>query len=66
MTRQEIAREMHVSPWTVKEWFDNMRNLLCARNLPQAIALCIARGYLCVDGRTEKVYIPEPPLMLVS
>lgn len=59
-TREEIGQQMGYSPWTVKRRLDELRELVEARNTSQAIVTCIARGYLCVDGRAERVFIPEP------
>jgi DNA-binding CsgD family transcriptional regulator len=60
MTRQEIADDLHYSPWTIKRRLAEAHELLGARNTPQALAICIARGYLCVDGRAEVLFIPDP------
>lgn len=60
MSRQEIGAHLFISPWTVKVQLDHLRQRIQARNTPQAIAICIARGYLCVDGRNDRVFIPEP------
>lgn len=59
-TREQIAGILHISPWTVKDRIDGIRGRLGALTTPHAVALCIARGYLCIDGRDETVFIPEP------
>ena len=60
LTRHEIAAQLDYSPWTIKRRLDDLRETLHARNTLQATAICIARGYICVDGRRERTYIPEP------
>lgn len=59
-TRHEIARELDYSPWTVKRRLDDLREILRAGNIPHALTICIARGYLAVDGRRGTVFIPKP------
>lgn len=60
MRREEIAGVLCISSHTVKDRIDGIRARLGARTTPQAVAVCIARGYLCVDGRAEQLFIPEP------
>lgn len=66
LTRQEIGARLFLSPWTVRNQIVAVRERLGAENTLQALAICIARGYLCVDGRTERVYIPQPIDMIVA
>jgi DNA-binding CsgD family transcriptional regulator len=66
LDRREIGVEMMISPLTVRNQIVSLRKRLRAENTPQALAICIARGYLCVDGRTERVYIPQPIDQLVA
>lgn len=49
-SREEIGRELYLSPWTVKVTLDEARGRLGARNVTHAVSLCIVRGYLLVDG----------------
>ena len=60
LTREEVGRELIVSPETVKAYLSQACELLDARNSRHAVTLCIARGYLCVDCRTETAYVPAP------
>jgi DNA-binding CsgD family transcriptional regulator len=60
LTRDEVGRVLHISPHTVKDHIDDARARLGARNVAHAFSICIARGYLCVDGRAECVFIPKP------
>jgi DNA-binding CsgD family transcriptional regulator len=59
-TRQEIGSVLFISPWTVKRQLDEVRTRLEARSVFHAITLCVARGHLCIDGREEKVFVPQP------
>jgi DNA-binding CsgD family transcriptional regulator len=65
MTREEIARDLGYSPWYVKDLFAEARSTLGARNITHAITICLARGYLCVDGRAESLFKPDPIALAV-
>lgn len=59
MTFVEIGREVHLSPRTVKADLRALRDMLPARSASHALAVCIGRGLLCVDGRTGKPFVPD-------
>lgn len=48
-TREEIGRELILSPHTVKTYLDRLREMIGARNITHAVVICISRGYLHVD-----------------
>lgn len=58
-TFSEIGSEIHISEWTVKRDLDQLRSALEASNLSHALMLAIGRGYLAVDGRSGRAFIPE-------
>lgn len=60
LTFQKISDEIFVSPQTVQYRLDRLRERLGAENLTKALALCLAHGYLCVDGRSQELFIPDP------
>lgn len=62
LTREEIARQMFLSPFTVKDYLSEVASVLGAKNSVHAVVIAIARGHLCVDGRGSRatVYIPRP------
>lgn len=60
MTRHEIGADLFLSPHTVMNYLAEARQILGAMNSTHAVTLCIARGHLCVDHRTELVYVPRP------
>lgn len=60
MTHDEIASELIIAPVTVMTHLRTIRERLDAKNSAHAVTLCIARGYLCVDHRTERLYVPRP------
>jgi DNA-binding CsgD family transcriptional regulator len=60
LTRRDIAAELFLSPMTVRAYLSQVCEILDARNSVHAVTICLARGYLCVDGRTGDVYVPVP------
>jgi DNA-binding CsgD family transcriptional regulator len=60
MTRAEIGMELFIAPTTVMNRLAEAREILGAENSTHAVTLCLARGYLCVDHRTERLYVPRP------
>lgn len=65
-TFPEIGRLAHLSPWTVKYHLDNLRHELEAKNLTHALVMCVARGWLCIDGRAAEAFVPAEPEQLVA
>lgn len=61
-TREEIGRELCISPWTVKTHLDALRAELGARNITHAVAICVVTGHLLVDPLTKKISSPEVEL----
>jgi DNA-binding CsgD family transcriptional regulator len=59
-TRAEIGAELYIAPVTVMNRLAEVRSILGAENSTHAVTICIARGLLCVDHRSERVYIPRP------
>lgn len=59
-TRAEAAGDLFLSPITVRNYLQDVCEILEARNSVHAVTLCLARGYLCVDHRDGSVYVPEP------
>jgi DNA-binding NarL/FixJ family response regulator len=59
MTFEQIGGAIGFSGRTVKEDLDRLRRALSARNLSQAIVVCLARGYICIDGRDCRLFVPE-------
>lgn len=57
-SREEIGRELFISPWTVKYELDRLRDLVDARNVTHALAICVTAGYLVADG-AHGVRVPE-------
>jgi len=60
LTRAEIGSQMNYSEITVKTYLRQARVILGARNSVHAVVICIARGILAVDARSERVYAPRP------
>lgn len=60
LTREEIGRELYLSPRTIATNLANATEKLGARNSVHAVTTCISRGYLCVDSRTGFAYVPRP------
>lgn len=60
MTRKEIAGELFLSPLTVRNHLLQLCHRIGARDRCHALSICIARGYLAVDGREHVIYVPEP------
>lgn len=58
MTFDEIGSAVHLSPFTVKFHLDELRRRTQAKNLTQAAIVCVAAGYLCVDGRARRPFVP--------
>lgn len=46
--REEIGATLFLSPWTVKRYLSDARELLHARNNTHAVAICILAGDLGV------------------
>lgn len=57
MSRDEIGRTLYLSPWTVKQYLDRARSRLDASNVTHAVAICMARGYLCADPLDGQVIV---------
>lgn len=60
LTREEIGRELYLSPRTIATNLANATEKLEARNSVHAVTRCLACGYLCVDGVTGDVYATRP------
>ncbi len=64
MTYEQIAQEMGIGYWTVKDTLDQLRERIGARNTPHAIAVCVVHGWLAaVDGDLLAVPASEPALV---
>ena len=50
LTRQEIADEMNLSPYSVTEYIQRSFDKLHVRNLPAAVSEAIRRGFLDLSG----------------
>lgn len=50
-TREQVASALGLSPQTVQNHADAARARLKADNLPQAVAVCIVRGWLVPNRR---------------
>lgn len=66
LTREEIGKQMFISPLTVRNKLLEARSRMEASNITHTIVLCVARGYLGVDGRDEAVYVPTPFVDVVA
>lgn len=62
MTRAEIGVELIISRHTVMDHLRQACQILGAENSVHAVTICLARGYLCADGRRHvvDVYVPTP------
>lgn len=58
-SRQQVGAELCLSPLTIRNLTNDLRVCLGVATELQAVATCIARGMLCVDGRDQTVYVPE-------
>lgn len=56
-TREEIGRELFISPWTVKVDLDQLRARISARNVAHALSICLMLGLLQVDARARAVRV---------
>lgn len=54
-----IGELIFLSEHTVKYHLTELRRAVGAGSNTHALVLCIARGYLCVDGRSDEVFVPE-------
>jgi DNA-binding CsgD family transcriptional regulator len=59
-THVEIGSELFISQNTVMTHLRDAREALGAENSTHAVTLCVARGLLCIDRRTESAYVPRP------
>jgi DNA-binding CsgD family transcriptional regulator len=60
MGREEIARKLVISPFTVKAQLEYVRKRTATGTVTQCIVACIARGYLLVDDIDECLdIVPE-------
>lgn len=66
LTREEIGRELFISPATVRVHYSRIRDTLDARNITQAVTICVARGYLLVDEFEEPFVSASPELAAVA
>jgi DNA-binding NarL/FixJ family response regulator len=53
-SREEIGRELFISPWTVRHYLDSLRNRLGTggkplTNVTHCLAVCIVQGHLQID-----------------
>lgn len=63
-SREDIGRELFISPWTVKVDLDRLRTKVGACNVTHALAICIGAGLLIVVGNL--VSVPSDELELVA
>lgn len=59
MTFREISETIYLSERTIRWHLDSLRSRLGARSLSNAVVICVARGYMCIDGRTGKPFVPD-------
>lgn len=64
-SREEIGVELCLSPWTVKAELDRLRDLVAARNVTHALAICLTVGYLVADGG-HGVRVPDERLAVAA
>lgn len=48
MSREDIGRELYISPWTVKKALDEGRRRLGGSNITQACTIAIARHLISI------------------
>lgn len=56
----KIAARLFLSQHTVHQQIKLARARLGAATVCQAVAICVAYGYLAVDGRLKVIYVPRP------
>lgn len=66
LTREEIGRRLFISPATVRWHYSKIRDILDARNITQAVTICVARRYLLIDEFEEPYVQASPELTAVA
>lgn len=66
MTFAEIGVEVHMSKDMVKYELDRLKRALEAANLYQAQVRALAAGYVQLDGRAGRLFVPDEEDSLVS
>lgn len=65
-TIEQIAAEECFSVSTVRWRLKQAKNKVGARTLSHALVICVACGYLCIDGRNGAVFVPDDLNSLVA
>lgn len=57
---KDAASLLVISPVTARNHVTQMHERLGSHSLVQALAICVTHGYLGVDGRARRIYVPAP------
>lgn len=65
LTQRQIGEVMFIATATVERHCDDLRKRIGARTMPQAVMICVARGYVAVD-EDESISIVDEDLLSVA